>query len=300
LTDRIAGFGFSTTVSRDLGGLDGELRRIAELGAGFAELSLCGMDVVVGGKPLAPRVRELERVCAKHRLRYTAHGPLAVSFMDPRHDTLFRRTVQGYLEVCEAVGATVLVLHTGVVPRRPQAELDQLHAGEREALRFRGDHAARANVKIALETLFTFDPGVYTASPSRLADEIEAVDHPNVTGCLDISHAYLNCTMSGLDFEAEVVRFGSVTGHVHMHDSFGLPQTVTGFLPSETAAFGLGDLHLPLGYGDIPFERLLPRLEVRPDTVLLCELPPHFHVDGPHCAERLAAWAPLVGTATAS
>ncbi len=296
MNDNVAGFGFSTSQGRDLRGLDEDLGRIVGLGAAFAELSLCGMDVVVAGKPFAPRLRELERLCAKHRLRYTAHGPLAVNFMDPRHDALFRRTVQGYLEVCDAVGAGVLVLHTGVIAQRPQPELDQLHAREREALRFLGDAAARANVKLALETLFPTAPGTYTASPSRLAAEIEGIDHPNVMGCLDLSHAYLTCTALGLDFEAEVVRFGEVTGHLHLHDSFGQPETVKGYLPSETLAFGLGDLHLPIGYGDIPFERILPQLAVRPNTVLLCELPPHFHVDGAHCAERLAAWMPLVGS----
>ena len=296
MNDRVAGFGFSTSQRRDLSGLDDDLARIAGLGAAFAELSLGSMDVVVGGKAYAPRLRELERLCAKHRLRYTAHGPLAANFMDPRHDALFRRAVLGYLEVCEAVGATVLVLHTGVIADRPQPELDQLHAREREALRFLGDAAGRANVKLALETLFPTAPGIYTASPSRLAAEIEGIDHPYVVGCLDLSHAYLNCTARGLDFEAEAVRFAEVTGHVHIHDSFGLPETVRGFQPSETMGFGLGDLHLPLGAGDIPFERLLPKLAVRPDTVLLCELPPHFHVDGPHCAERLEAWAPLVGS----
>ncbi|TVQ35363.1 MAG: sugar phosphate isomerase/epimerase [Geminicoccaceae bacterium] len=299
MPNNVAGFGFSTSQHRDTGGLDGDLARIAELGAGFAELSLCAMDLVVAGRPYAPRLRELERVCAKHRLRYTAHGPLAVNFMDPRHDALFRRVVPAYLDICHAVGATVLVLHTGVVQRRPQPELDHLHAREREALRQLGDVAAKAGVKLALETLYPTGPDSYTANPARLAAEIEAVDHPNVVGCLDLSHAYLNCTFNGLDFEAEVERFATVAGHLHMHDSFGLPATVRGFSGAEDVAFGLGDLHLPLGYGDIPFERLLPRLAVKPETVLLCELPPHFHVDGAHCAERLRSWAPLVGQAAA-
>lgn len=293
----VAGFGFSTSQGRDLTGLDDDLARIAELGASHAELSLCGMDVVVGGRPWAPRVRELERACAKHGLRYTAHGPLAVNFMDPRHDALFRRTIAGYLEVCGTVGATVLVVHAGVVPRRPQPELDALHAREREALRVLGEQAARANVRIAVETLFTFAADLYTASPARLARELEAIDHPHVVGCLDLSHAYLHCTAQGLDFEAEVERLAPATGHVHIHDSFGQPETVRGFLASETLAFGIGDLHLPLGHGDLPFERLLPRLAVRPETVLLCELPPHFHQDRAACAATLRAWAPLVGSA---
>lgn len=294
----VAGFGFSTAQRRDLGGLGDDLARIGDAGATFAELSLCGMDVVANGRPVAARVRELGRLTAAHRLRYTAHGPLAANFMDPRHAPLFRRVVEAYLAVCDTVGARVLVLHTGIVPRRPQAELDQLHAREREALRFLGDAAGRLGIKIAIETLFAFEPDRYTATPSRLAAEIEAVDHPHVVGCLDLGHCYLYATHLGLDLETEVSRFAAVTGHVHIHDNFGLPQTVQGFLPSETMAFGLGDLHLPLGWGDLPFGRLLPKLKLRPDTAVIDELPPHFAVDTAACAETLRSWLPTIGDET--
>ncbi len=294
---KVAGFGFSTIQGRDLAGLGEDLSHIAAVGAGFAELSLCSMDLVAAGRPLVARVRELERITAGHNLRYSAHGPLAANFMDARHEALFRRAVEGYIEVCGAVGATVLVLHTGIVSREPRAALDQAHARERSVLRHLGDVAARHEVRLAVETLFAFAPDRYTASPSRLAAEIAAVDHPNVTGCLDISHARLQCAQLGLDFETEVAAFAAVTGHVHIHDSFGLPETVRGFTQSESLAFGQGDVHLPLGLGDIPFERLLSRLAVRDGTAIICEMPPHFRGDRGLCAERLAVWLPLIGTA---
>ena len=45
------------------------------------------------------------------------------------------------------------------------------------------------------------------------------------------------------------------------------------YTDSERVAFGVGDLHLPFGWGDIPFETLLPGLPVLPGTVLTVELP---------------------------
>lgn len=291
----IVGYGFSTVQGRDLAGLDADLARISGAGAGWAELSLFAMDVVTGGRPIRQRVQALERLTGRHRLRYTAHGPMAVNLMEPEHEALFKRTVEGYLEVCGAVGASVLVLHTGIVRHEAQGALDRRHGRERSALRHLGDVAGRHGVTIAVETVFAFGADRYTAAPSRLAREIEAVEHPHVTGCLDISHARLQCAQAGLDFEAELAAFAPVTGHIHIHDSFGLPETVRGFGPSETLAFGLGDVHLPLGWGDIPFTRILPTLGVRAGTVAVCELPPHFLGETAACGETLAGWLPLVG-----
>lgn len=45
------------------------------------------------------------------------------------------------------------------------------------------------------------------------------------------------------------------------------------------------DLHLPFGWGDIPFETLLPPLPVLPGTILNVELPPHFWHALKPCAE---------------
>jgi hypothetical protein len=73
----IAGFGFSTIHKRDLSNLDEILSRIEDLGASHAELTLGGADLVCGGRILSHRVDRLARICARHRLRYKAHGPLA-------------------------------------------------------------------------------------------------------------------------------------------------------------------------------------------------------------------------------
>jgi sugar phosphate isomerase/epimerase len=293
----IAGFGFSTIQRRDLSDLDDILSRIEDLGASHAELSLGGADLVCGGRLLSQRVDRLARICARHRLGYTAHGPLAANFMDPVHLAAYKAAVAALLEVCGAVGATVLVQHSGRVAASSDAEIERLHAQERDALRAMGDIGARHGVKLAVETLWVFDRALYTATAARLAEEIRAVDHPFVCGTLDFSHVYLHSTFLGLDFLEQVKAFAPVAGHLHVHDSFGRPKLAPIHAPSEELAFGLGDLHLPLGWGDIPLDEMLPRLAVRDDTVFMIELPPQFAEEAPQVAAEARRLIDLVGAA---
>ena len=208
------------------------------------------------------------------------------------------RVARAMLELTAAVGATVMVHHPGVIPARPAAELDRLHALERARLRELGDLAARLGVRIAVETLFVESDKAYTADPVRLAAEIRAVDHPHVVGTLDVSHSYIMTTFRGMPFREAVQAFAPVTGHFHLHDSFGRPTTADQFYTfEERMAFGMGDLHLPFGWGDIPFESLLPGLPVLPGSVLNVELPPHFMHQLEPCATFARRLAKLMNSA---
>ena len=276
--DRIAGFGIATEgTSPDLAGLDETLARIEASGAAFAELALYELDLIVGGRVLPERRRRLEKICAGHRLKYTVHGALSVNFMDHAHLDLHKSVCRAAIEICDAIGAKVLVQHAGVVPAGPIARLEHLHAIERTALAEMGDIAARYGVRIALENLFVEGASRYTAKPARLARQIEDIGHENVIGTLDFSHAYLMTTTYGLDFCEAVRTLAPSAGHLHVHDSFGrLGFDGDFYTTSERIAFGQGDLHLPMGWGDIPWAEILPGLPVRPGAVLMVELPRRF------------------------
>ena len=60
--------------------------------------------------------------------------------------------------------------------------------------------------------------------------------------------------------------------HLHLHDSFGLLQTMPTYIKSEAVSYGLGDIHLPLGWGNIPFDEVFDKLELPKDTNLNFEL----------------------------
>jgi sugar phosphate isomerase/epimerase len=277
---RIIGFGFTTQdLVPDLSNLDAVLGRIEDSGAGFAELALLALDVIAGGRVLPERRRKLEQICARRQLGYTVHGPLTLNFMDAPHLALHKQVCRANLELAGAVGARVVVVHAGIVQAQPEPILERLYAMQREALAELGEVARAAGTRLAVENLFVEEPGLTTPSPARLATELRAIDHPYVVGTLDFSHAYLLSTLCGLDFENQVRAFAPAAGHLHVHDSFGRPPTIKGWTPSENLAFGMGDLHLPPGWGEIPFATLLPGLPVRDGTVMTVELPGRFWSD---------------------
>jgi sugar phosphate isomerase/epimerase len=295
----IAGFGFDTdSAAPDLSDLDEVLARIAATGASHAELSLCGHELIAGGRILADRRRRLEQICARQPLAYTVHGTLAVNFMDEAHLDLHKAVCRSMLELCDAVGARVMVQHPGIVPVRPASVLERLHAVEREALREMGDVAAGYGVKIAVETLFVEDARRYTADPVKLADLIAAIDHPQVCGALDFSHAYIMTTFRGMDYLDALRTFAPCANHLHVHDSFGRPSTIASFYShAERIALGMGDLHLPIGWGDIDWEAILPQLAFRPGTVMIVELPPRHLAELDHCAETARRFVDIVNQA---
>jgi sugar phosphate isomerase/epimerase len=275
MTEIITAIGFSTGVSGrgDLSRLDASLGRIAEIGADAAELSLYGEDLIAGGRVLPDRVHKLEQITRRHHLRYTVHGQIVSNFMDEQNLHLQKSVVRAMLELCDQVGAGVLVHHCGKAAMTDEAGRDRLDAIEREALAELADVARGYGVKLAFENIFAMDDGEYRQTPAEVADTVRALNHPNLCTLIDFSHAYIESTRRGLDWRAQIRSMASATGHLHVHDSFGRPYTMTRFYePSEAVALGIGDLHLPLGWGDIAWEEIFTELRFQPDTVMILEL----------------------------
>ena len=99
---------------------------------------------------------------------------------------------------------------------------------------------------------------------------------------MDISHAYINCTYQNVHFINEIKEIAPLSEHIHMHDSFGIPQEIPLYiepnsLRPETVSYGVGDIHLPLGWGDIPFDKIFNEINLPEDVNLNFEIYPRHH-----------------------
>ena len=71
----------------------------------------------------------------------------------------------------------------------------------------------------------------------------------------------------------------------------------TFYHPAEATALGIGDLHLPLGWGDIEWEDIFSELTFLPDTTLIMEIESgRFAAEQPACLQRARKLADLVNT----
>ena len=135
-----------------------------------------------------------------------------------------------------------------------------------------GNHARKSGVTIGVENIFVESADWYTADPVRLGQELASLDHPSVGGTLDFSHARIMTRFRGMDYAASIRSFAPKVRHLHVHDSFGEPCTARMVTQDDSLVFGLGDLHMPVGWGDMPWAETLPGLPIQPGTVLMLEI----------------------------
>lgn len=290
----ISAIGFCTpTGDGNFSTLEGAIRNIVELGSEAVELSLYGEEIISGGRLIPHRVDRLVSITRQFDTRYSVHGQIVSNFMDREHLEYQKAVVRAMLELCDRVGAEILVHHSGRAPMPAPSRIPDLDKMEREALIEMAELAKIYGVRIALENIFAMSDAEYRQTPAQVAETVTAVNHPSVCGLIDFSHAYIECTRLGLDWRQQIRAMAPVTGHLHVHDSFGRPCKMNEFYhPAEATALGIGDLHLPIGWGDIPWKEIFDELAFLPDTFLIMEIgEDRFsteQADSLACARKLA------------
>ncbi|WP_417681409.1 sugar phosphate isomerase/epimerase family protein [Roseibium sp.] len=240
------------------------------------EITSRRLDVIMGGRIIEERAKAAEDVLAGRKINYVLHADHAINLMNLPDLEMHRATAAASVELCRRYGMTSMVMHSGNAPKDVWAESrDKLLEIEREELKRLGDLAAGAGVQIAVENLIADPSGNRVesgADPRPLAEQIAAVNHPAIGGCLDFGHAFLSAPVLGFDFVEAIAEFSGQVWHLHLHDNFGIPDRKTNGDEGSRISLGIGDLHLPMGWGTIPWRELLPKMDFRKGTYAMIEL----------------------------
>jgi sugar phosphate isomerase/epimerase len=247
-----------------------------ELGVDTVEIPLFATRLIADGAILGPAMRIFEEQMQGRRLGYTTHALLSVNLMDnggrlDLHESIARSCI----DVTARLGARNMVLHCGLAEDASRDALEAAYARQRECLSRLGDYAAQHGVLICVETIWNFD-GRETALPGRLAAEIRAVDHDAVRATLDYAHSALQCHLKGADLMTEISEIAPLCHHLHLNDCFGIVRDGPITLAGEALAYGSGDLHLPLGWGGLDWEKLLTEPAYPEHVILNDELHPTY------------------------
>jgi sugar phosphate isomerase/epimerase len=246
--------------ANDLSDFGAELDMIEALGVESIELPTYDMDLVVGGKIRQPQLARLKAACAGRSVAFSVHGPLAINFMDeawrlPRH----MEVLEASLEIAAELGAENYVIHSGLAPTQQGAGIEAAYARQREWLARGGDLARQHGLILCVETPFAgYKSEGHSSSPSRLAGRARSDRSPQRA-----RHARLQPCLHKLDFDGrrddlveEVKALAPWSKHLHMHDSFGRQDDIRMYTEGDRMTYGHGDLHLPVGWGAIPWDRI--------------------------------------------
>lgn len=238
-------------------------------GVDTVEVALYALDLVVGGAIREATVARLGREITARGLGATVHGHIAINLMAPpeeaaRHEAMARLNIAA----AAALGARRLVIHCGTATpgTLPEARARQISALARLA-----DAAAAEGLLLCVETT-TVDPGEATLRPTDLAADLRAAAHPALAATLDFAHVALESARTGTDAMAEAAAILPVAPHLHLNDCFARPARRGAMLPAEALAYGMGDLHLPIGWGNLDWAGFAALPGWRGDAVLNLEL----------------------------
>jgi len=279
----------------DAPGLDRLLSQYAGYEQSHVEITARRLDVIVGGRIIEERAARMQDVLDQHELSYVLHADHAINFMDLPNFDMHWNVAAASVELCRRYGMTSMVMHSGNVPQSVWLDSKAaLQASEREAFKRLGDLAAEAGVQIAVENLIADPLGgkvVTGADPRRLGEQIARTEHPAIGGCLDFGHAYLSAPVEGFDFQEAVAEFSGQVWHLHLHDNFGRPDLKTLADEGSRVSLGVGDLHLPMGWGTIDWQTLLPAMSFRKGTYAMIELRGRYRAVEDQVARTAKAFA---------
>jgi sugar phosphate isomerase/epimerase len=278
--------------------LPAALETAARLGVASVELPLCDMDIVVGAKIRRKRLAIAKAATSAAGLAYSLHGHLGINLMTPEpHAALHFDVLRANIDIAAELHCRHLVIHSGFCPKRQAPDIEAAYARQREALHRAGDIAAEHGVTLCVENVFEHDGRGHTATPARLAAELARLAHPHVKATFDFGHAFLHTTDVGLDYMAEARALAPFARHLHIHDGFGRPKDVWTATLTEDMAFGIGDLHLPLGWGAVPWDAIARDCRF-PDTVVAnIELHDRFWSEAQATVDAVKAWSAKLRTA---
>jgi sugar phosphate isomerase/epimerase len=302
-TRGVLGTGISAKSGKpDLSDFGANLDRAEAFGVDTIELPTFDLDIIVGGRIRRNQLAELKAICSGRDVTYTVHGPLAINFFDaPFRNQRHFDVLQASLEIAGELGAVHHVTHTGLIGVTQHDGIEEAYARQRDWLARAGDVARQYGVVLCIENLFGgYEGKVHTASPSRLARELATIDHSHIMATLDFSHAYLNLSFTGGDLVSECAALAPFAKHLHIHDSFGRQDDIWMFTLGERVAYGHGDLHLPVGWGDIPWAALMEACVFPEGVVFNIELHDRYWHVGQACVDATKALAAKAQTALAA
>ena len=275
-----SGLNLTSLKDGDLNAMDTMLARYVELGCSHVEVTARRLDMIAGGRIMRQRADAVRAILERHDIKPVLHAHHGINMMDLPNQAMHRAIAEASIDLAGEMGFASIVIHSGKAPSDVWlASKERLLEAEREAFKPLGDRAAGVGVQLAVENMIAQPAGnitAYGADPRALADQLKAVDHPAIGGCLDFGHAFLSAPVLGFDFLEAIETFSEQVWHLHLHDNFGIADHRRYDDAGDRVALGIGDLHMPMGWGGIPWDLVLPRMKFRPGTYAMIELSGRF------------------------
>jgi len=263
------------------------------------ELPVHGLDAIRNGRLDYARAVHVKEVLADYDFRYSVHAPDPINLMDQNELDLHVAVLKASVEFALLINAAVLVYHPG---RYLSEELFMLYEKhdissdekrkllDKEALLLQRIADEHPEMMICMENSRPYlfhSPYCYAERLDRLLDQVEHINRKNVKINLDLGHLYLSSKYYGFDAIKAVEDIRLHIGHTHIHDNFGKVIFHHEKQQTRLFPFGRGDAHMPVGWGEIPFEDILSAFIDEYEGMFMMELRGRYFDSIPESRDNL-------------
>ncbi len=270
-------------------GHDIMLDRYLQEGWKILEISIDRLHLLIHGELLNEPTASAISIFRNYPFHYTVHGHMRLNLAYDDRQELVWKCMLSQIEFCRQVGADRLVIHSSLEAlseawhgfRDSLPSDEELLAGERreiDVLNRLAPYAADAGVIICVEN---GDPHLWELNALKkfgkpagdlekyhgrlridnIMRQLDIIGHPNIGLCLDFAHLYLASNHLGDDFLTEVGKSARWLKHLHLSDNFGFLDR--GFENElDRWPFGEADMHMPPGWGKIPYQEAFKKLTI--------------------------------------
>lgn len=267
--------GLECTRTRVVEALRKHLDFLEALDLEAVELSPGSLDLIRNGVLDKKACTSVLDALSSYDFSYTAHAPYNTNLASPSMLKISVKIARSCIDFCVMTKAQILVLHSGYIT--PSDEIS-----ESESLKFLADSVRRiaeyardSGVWIGVEN-GDLGPTHLCRRIDWLVEVVKDVDMSNVGITFDFGHAYVSAGYYRFDFLKAVEEALPHMIHAHVNDNFG---RFNPFSPHDTnhdLTFGYGDLHLPIGWGTIPYKDVFDLVKSTYDGIYVLELRPRY------------------------
>jgi len=261
-------------INGSLRALKNVLDKVKKANFDVVELPLHGLDVIVGGKIRNKRLKEIKNILKSYPFNYCVHCPESLDLMNLKEIEIEKAILKSSIEFSYEIGAHILGYHPGrnkseiEILLRKQKSLNQrksekLKKIERDILKDFSSTLKGANIVLCMENArpFISEKGyTYAEDIDELIKQVKEIGDENIRINLDFGHAYLSTNFYSKDFLKTISKVKPYLKHLHLHDNFGYPSYFQEKDQNFLIVNGRGDMHMPPGWGNIPFKKAIKTL----------------------------------------
>jgi len=269
------GVGYMSTATGLESALSKQLDFLKESRLETAELYPGRLDLIRNGMLNEKECSSVLDVLSSYNFTYTAHAPYKTNLASPSTLEISEKIAKSCIDFCAKAQAKILVLHSGYITSDNEASESESLEFLSDSVRRIAEYARGSGISIGIEN-GELGPTHLCRRIDWLVDVVKSIDMDNVGITFDFGHAYISAAYYQFDYLKAVEEALPYIIHAHVNDNYGRYDPLSPHDTNHDLNFGYGDLHLPIGWGTLPYKDVLGLVKGTYDGIYVLELRPRY------------------------